>query len=80
MGQPSFDVTLKLMALLQRTLGCCVTMSCIIFASGTAGDAEEAVLSDRFTGSARERELPEREKQSARHASEGGDGGRVLLL
>lgn len=55
-------------------------MSCIIFASGTPRDAEEAVLSDRFTGSARKRELPEREKQFARHASEGRDGRCVLLL
>lgn len=57
--------------------GCRVPISCIIFASGTAGDAEEAVLSDRPTGSARKRELPEREEQFARHASEGRSGGCV---
>lgn len=59
--------------------GCRVPMSCIIFASGAARHAEEAVLSDRPTGSARKRELPEREKQSARHASEGRSGRCVLL-
>lgn len=56
-----------------------VPMSCIILASGAARHAEEAVLSDRPTGSARKRELPEREKQSARHASEGRSGRCVLL-
>lgn len=52
----------------------------VIFLSGTACHAEETVLSDRFAGSARPRELPEGEKQFARHASEGRDSGRVLML
>lgn len=43
---------------------------CVLDA-GEDRDAEETVLTDRSAGSAREGEFPEREKQSAHHASEG---------
>lgn len=44
---------------------------CCFFVTGKTRGAEETVLSDYFTGSARKREFPEREEQFARHASEG---------
>lgn len=43
----------------------------LFFVTGKTRDAEETVLTDYFTGSARKREFPEREKQFAHHASEG---------
>lgn len=43
----------------------------LFFVTGKTRDAEETVLTDHFTGSARKREFPEREKQFAHHASEG---------
>lgn len=48
--------------------------------TGKAHDAEETVLTDYFTGSARKRAFPEREKQFARHASEGKNNPRMLIL
>ena len=47
-----------------------IVLPCFLF-KGAAHDPEETVVTDQFTGSARERELPEREKQFARHAAEG---------
>lgn len=48
--------------------------------TGKNHDAEETVLTDYLTGSAGKRELPEREKQFARHASEGNEILCVLML
>lgn len=52
----------------------------VIVVSGKARNTEETVLSDSFTGSARKRELPEREKQFAPYAAEGSHSRRVLML
>lgn len=43
----------------------------LFLVTGKTHDAEETVLTDYLTGSARKREFPEREKQFAYHASEG---------
>lgn len=49
----------------------CVLVLCWFLLTGKTRDTEETVCTDFFTGSARKREFPEREKQSARHASKG---------
>lgn len=51
----------------------CAVFCFVLFVSGTTHDAEETVLTDYFTGSARKREFPEREKQFAHHATEGNN-------
>lgn len=49
-------------------------LCCFVFVvTGKNHDAEETVVTDYLTGTARKREFPEREKQFARHASEGKD-------
>uniref|UniRef100_A0A3Q1H7H5 Uncharacterized protein n=1 Tax=Acanthochromis polyacanthus TaxID=80966 RepID=A0A3Q1H7H5_9TELE len=53
---------------------------CCLFLTGKNHDPEETVLTDHFTGSARTRELPEREKQFAPHASEGKNIFCMLML
>lgn len=49
------------------------------FPTGKNRDSEETVLSDHFTGSARKRKLPDREKQLACLASKGKEKNNLYM-